>query len=110
MTKARIIQAVREARGEESAQLIDHLKKDIMAREAARLLEGSNWLPEPLRLSGDDIADPVDQQTDDEALGTDDQDEAAGDLPAFLKSDAEPSSSEPAAEDGDESDQLQAAE
>lgn len=110
LTKARILQAVREARGGDSAQLIDHMKKDIMAREAARLLEGSNWLPEPLRLSGDDIADPVDQQTDYEALGTDDQDEAAGDLPAFLKSDAEPSSSEPAAEDGDEGDQLQAAE
>ena len=54
VTKARILQAVREARGEDSAQLIDHMKKDLMAREAARLLEGSNWLPEPLRLDGDD--------------------------------------------------------
>jgi ParB family chromosome partitioning protein len=87
LTKARILQALREARGEDSAQLIDHMKKDIMAREAARLLEGSNWLPEPLRLSGDDVADPVGQQTDREALGTDDQDEAASDLPAFLESD-----------------------
>ena len=110
LTKARILQAVREARGEDSAQLIDHMKKDIMAREAARLLEGSNWLPEPLRLSGDDVADPVDQHTDREVLGTDDHDEAAGDLPAFLESDAEPSSSEPATEDGDKSDRLQAAE
>lgn len=49
VTKARIIQAVREARGEEAARHIDHLKKDHMAREAARLLEGSNWLPELLR-------------------------------------------------------------
>jgi ParB family chromosome partitioning protein len=56
VTKARIVQAVREARGEDSAQLIDHMKKDLMAREAARLLEGSNWLPEPLRLDGDDAA------------------------------------------------------
>ncbi|RWC10405.1 ParB/RepB/Spo0J family partition protein, partial [Mesorhizobium sp.] len=39
VTKARIVQAVREARGEGSAQLIDHMKKDLMAREAARLLE-----------------------------------------------------------------------
>ena len=61
LTKARILQAVREARGEDSAQLIDHMKKDIMAREAARLLEGSNWLPEPLRLAGDDVADPVER-------------------------------------------------
>ncbi|RWG08602.1 MAG: DNA-binding protein, partial [Mesorhizobium sp.] len=45
VTKARIVQAVREARGEGSAQLIDHMKKDLMAREAARLLEGSDWLP-----------------------------------------------------------------
>ena len=28
VTKARILEAVREARGEDSAQLIDHLKKD----------------------------------------------------------------------------------
>ena len=54
VTKARIVQAVREARGEDSAQLIDHMKKDLMAREAARLLEGSNWLPEPVRLDGED--------------------------------------------------------
>ena len=30
--------------------LIDHLKKGDMAREAERLLEGTGWLPEPLRL------------------------------------------------------------
>jgi ParB family chromosome partitioning protein len=47
--KVRILQAVREAKGEQSAQLIDHLKKADMAREAERLLEGSGWLPEPLR-------------------------------------------------------------
>jgi ParB family chromosome partitioning protein len=44
LTKARILLAVREARGEQSAQLIDHMKKDLMAREAARLLEGSNCI------------------------------------------------------------------
>ena len=32
-------------------QLIDHLKKGDMAREAERLLEGTGWLPEPLRLA-----------------------------------------------------------
>jgi ParB family chromosome partitioning protein len=50
VTKPRILEAVREARGESSAQLIDHLKKADMAKEAARLLDGSGWLPEPLRL------------------------------------------------------------
>ena len=50
VTKPRILEAVREAKGEPSAQLIDHLKKGEMAREAERLLEGTGWLPEPLRL------------------------------------------------------------
>jgi ParB family chromosome partitioning protein len=49
VTKARILEAVREAKGDASAQLIDHLKKPDMAREAERLLAGSGWLPEPLR-------------------------------------------------------------
>jgi ParB family transcriptional regulator, chromosome partitioning protein len=47
--KARILKAVREARGEASAQLIDHLKKPEMAKEAERLLADTGWLPEPLR-------------------------------------------------------------
>ena len=50
VTKPRILEAVREAKGEPSAQLIDHLKKADMAKEAERLLDGSGWLPEPLRL------------------------------------------------------------
>ena len=49
--KARILEAVREAKGEASAQLIDHLKKADMAKEAERLLDGTGWLPEPLRTS-----------------------------------------------------------
>lgn len=49
VTKARILDAVREAKGEDSAQLIDHLKKPDMAREAERLLAGSGWLPDILR-------------------------------------------------------------
>ena len=50
VTKTRILDAVREAKGEASAQLIDHLKKPDMAKEAERLLAGTGWLPEPLRL------------------------------------------------------------
>jgi len=49
--KVRILEAVREAKGEQSAQLIDHLKKADMAKEVERLLEGTGWLPEPLRLA-----------------------------------------------------------
>jgi ParB family chromosome partitioning protein len=56
VTKPRILEAVREARGEQAAQLIDHLKKGDMAHEAERLLEGSGWLPEPLRAPIPDAA------------------------------------------------------
>ena len=52
VTKARILQAVREAKGEYAAQLIDHLKKGEMAEKAEVLLAGSGWLPEPLRTPG----------------------------------------------------------
>ncbi|MBU2193377.1 MAG: ParB/RepB/Spo0J family partition protein [Alphaproteobacteria bacterium] len=109
VTKARIVQAVREARGEDSAQLIDHMKKDLMAREAARLLEGSNWLPEPLRLDGDEVVEPaeavVDDMTDETALDGD-----AAELPAFLADDTVAPSDEPATDAGEEPDHLQAAE
>jgi ParB family chromosome partitioning protein len=74
VTKSRILEAVREAKGESSAQLIDHLKKSEMAKEAERLLEDTGWLPEPLRL----------------AEATSDSDESAGSaepLPEFLADD-----------------------
>ncbi|MGE0273766.1 MAG: DNA-binding protein, partial [Alphaproteobacteria bacterium] len=51
VTKPRILEAVREGAGERAAQLIDHLKKGDMAKEAERLLSDSGWLPEPLRLT-----------------------------------------------------------
>ncbi len=49
--KPRILEAVREAKGEQAAGLIDHLKKADMANEAERLLDGTGWLPEPLRIA-----------------------------------------------------------
>ena len=58
VTKAQILDAVREAKGEQAAQLIEDLKKTDMAREAERLLDGSGWLPEPLRLPGVDGGPP----------------------------------------------------
>jgi ParB family chromosome partitioning protein len=67
VTKARILEAVREARGEAAAQLIDHLKKGEMAREAERLLDGTGWLPEPLRTAEDASARP--EAADDNASG-----------------------------------------
>lgn len=89
VTKAHILQAVREAKGERSAQLIDHLKKQDMAREAERLLDGSGWLPEPLRTSAeaapsDNLPRAVDQASDDGISEAD-----SNDLPAFLTEDAD---------------------
>ncbi len=49
VTKPRILADVAEARGEQFAQMIGHLKKADMAREAERLLDDAGWLPEPLR-------------------------------------------------------------
>ena len=49
VTKARILDAVREAKGDKAADRIAHLKKPEMAKEAERLLDGTGWLPEPLR-------------------------------------------------------------
>jgi len=73
VTKPRIIEAVREAKGDATAVLIEHLKKGDMAREAERLLAGTGWLPEPLRLPQAE-AEP----------GTDEQ---VADLPGFLAED-----------------------
>ena len=63
VTKPRILEAVRQAKGEPAAQLIDHLKKAEMATEAERLLDGTGWLPEPLRLvDSEDVSDtPTDK-------------------------------------------------
>ncbi|GBQ20847.1 hypothetical protein AA12717_0691 [Gluconacetobacter sacchari DSM 12717] len=49
VTKARILEAVREARGNEAADRIAHMKKGDMAQAAEQLLDGSGWLPEALR-------------------------------------------------------------
>ncbi|MBT1155867.1 ParB/RepB/Spo0J family partition protein [Aminobacter anthyllidis] len=49
VTKARILQAVVEAKGQRVADRIGHLKKGDMATEAETLLADIGWLPEPLR-------------------------------------------------------------
>jgi ParB family chromosome partitioning protein len=80
VTRARILDAVREGAGDRAAQLIDHMKKGDMAREAERLLADSGWLPEPLRLVDDGAAMGV------EADNGEGGEEA---LPAFLTDDGE---------------------
>ncbi|MBU1825650.1 MAG: chromosome partitioning protein ParB, partial [Alphaproteobacteria bacterium] len=58
VTKPRILADVAEARGPQFAEMIDHLKKADMAREAERLLEDAAWLPEPMRTPGLDEGGP----------------------------------------------------
>jgi ParB family chromosome partitioning protein len=52
VTKARILEAVREAKGEQAALRLENLKKGDMAEAAAQMLAGSGWLPEALRTKG----------------------------------------------------------
>jgi ParB family chromosome partitioning protein len=82
--KARILEAVREAKGEGTAQLLDHLKKGEMATEAERLLKGSGWLPEVLRRA--DLA-ALEGEAIREGQGEDAGQPEEVDLPAFLTSD-----------------------
>jgi ParB family chromosome partitioning protein len=81
VTKPRILQAVREGAGDQAAQLIDHLKKGDMAKEAERLLADTGWLPEPLRL----VAEPEAATPDTDASGKDE----GAELPDFLADDDE---------------------
>ncbi len=97
VTKARILEAVREGAGERAAQLIDHMKKGDMATEAERLLADTGWLPEPLRLVYPD-AEP-----DAAADGS----VEADDLPEFLTGDGE---DEEPADEVDEARHMVAAE
>ena len=60
VTKARILEAVREAKGDEAADRIAGFKKPAMVEAAEELLANTGWLPEPLRTPkpADDDADP----------------------------------------------------
>lgn len=90
VTKSRIIEAVREGAGERAAQLIDHMKKGDMAKEAERLLADSGWLPEPLRLADSDGISGADLV---------DQNEGEAALPAFLTDDGEDEEPEESADE-----------
>jgi ParB family chromosome partitioning protein len=83
ITKSRILEDVRDAKGEGSAQLIDHLKKPEMAKEAQRLIADTDWLPPVLR-------------TVDLAGATSGAQTGATELPAFLDDADEQTASEAA--------------
>lgn len=81
ITKPRILADVAEAKGARFAEMIDHLKKGDIAREAERLLEDASWLPEPMRTPN--IADAFSAA---DATG----EEEAAPLPAFLDDEGTP--------------------
>ena len=85
VTKARILEAVREAKGEDAADRIAGLKKTEMVTAAEDLLVGTSWLPDPLRTPP--LADeaPSDAEThaegdieDTSDVGTSAEDDDAG--------------------------------
>jgi len=97
VTKARILAAVGEAKGETAADSIAHLRKTEMAEAAEQLLAGTGWLPGPLRTPGLDRALP------EGAVNTEaDADAPSGSkpeaLPAFLTEVGEADGFAPAAE------------
>ena len=99
VSKVRILEAVREAKGQASAQLIDHLKKADMAKEAERLLADTCWLPEPLRARDAQVT-----EVDGEPEAQDDS------LPAFLAEDEDGGTEDSTSSDPDEPSHAVAAE
>ena len=89
VTKGRIVQAVREAKGERAAQLIEPLKKGDMADKAQALLAGSGWLPEPLRTPGRPVGSSAESAADEPEAGP----EAPGNMPTV--EDEDPAEAEP---------------
>jgi ParB family chromosome partitioning protein len=71
VTKARILQAVSEAKGPRAAERIAHLKKGDMAREAETMLADTGWLPEPLRGAEPAVGEDTAAQDGTTAMGED---------------------------------------
>jgi ParB family chromosome partitioning protein len=76
--KATIMAAVSEAKDPHTADLMTHMKKEGMAREAERVVQeaGTGWLPAPMR---SEQADVEDEASFEEAEADD------SDLPPFLQ-------------------------
>ena len=71
VTKARILQALAEAKGQRAADRIEHLKKGDMATEAEMLLADTGWLPEPLRTQKESASAAPSTATEDDKMTTD---------------------------------------
>jgi ParB family chromosome partitioning protein len=77
VTKARILEAVREARGDAAAVPLAAMKKPDMEVAAAELLAGSGWLPDVLRTPCMPAPVPAASAAPDEAAA-EDADDLAG--------------------------------
>ncbi|MBC7284662.1 ParB/RepB/Spo0J family partition protein [Hoeflea sp.] len=88
--KARILEAVTEAKGAGMAELIEGLKKSDMAEQAERLLADTGWLPEPLRTNWPPRTPAVQpvvvtgEPKSPEPDASPSESSAAAELPAFL--------------------------
>ena len=71
VTKARILQAVAQAKDQRAADRIEHLKKGDMAMEAETLLADTGWLPEPLRTQKKSGSITPSEPTKDGGMATD---------------------------------------
>jgi ParB family chromosome partitioning protein len=90
VTKPRIIEAVREGAGDRAAELISHLKKGEMAKEAERLLADTCWLPEPLRQALPDEGADVDTASGSESENLPDFLAGEDDAPAEDEDETQP--------------------
>ncbi|MGY5801234.1 ParB/RepB/Spo0J family partition protein [Rhizobium sp. LEGMi12c] len=84
VTKARILQAVSQAKGQRAADRIEHLKKGDMAAEAQTLLADTGWLPEPLR-TADRGASNVEPTVSNESVEAVEQSTAIGGETAMVE-------------------------
>ena len=78
VTKAQILAAVREAKGDKDADRIAGFKKPDMVEAAEELLVGTGWLPEPLRTPplAEEPDQPAFEIVDDEDVERTDESEA----------------------------------
>ncbi|MDW3224291.1 MAG: ParB/RepB/Spo0J family partition protein [Paracoccaceae bacterium] len=84
VTKAQILEAAREAKGDDAADRIAGLKKPEMITAADALLEGSSWLPDPLRTPGQEFSEIQAEDTgadEPDAAEAPDADDEAGTEP-----------------------------
>ncbi|WP_227287639.1 ParB N-terminal domain-containing protein [Boseongicola sp. H5] len=111
VTKAQILDAVREAKGDKDADRIAGFKKPDMVEAAEELLAGTGWLPQPLRTA------PLTEEPDEpefEIVDEDDVERAEESEVQSTANDGETAMDDPevSADDGDggQDEQLVAAE